>query len=102
MDSRNVGNGEVKKAIGLLKATEMPPTQVECIERALHQGTAEDVQKLLSLLGEQVANEQRFAKALLAWLAVSESAAERVSASLEQAAQQIEAELLGELLGESL
>lgn len=98
MNTGKVRSNEVEKAIGLLKETELPPTQVECIERALRQGTSEDAQALLTLVSEQVVHEQRFVKALLAWLALSESAAERISASLERAAEEMEVELLDELL----
>lgn len=89
---------EIMQVIEVLKTTELPPTQVECIEQALLAGTNEDMRALLALVSEQVVREQRFAKAILEWFATTETTSERIGSALEDAARQIEDEMLKELL----
>jgi hypothetical protein len=99
MDTKKIRSDEVEKGVELLRETDLPPTQVECVGRALRGGSSEDVQVLLNLISGQVTHQERFAKALLAWLAASQSAGELIGASLEHAAQEMEDKLLDELLG---
>jgi len=98
MNDKTIPNHEIDRAIAALKVTDLPPTQVECIERALRAGTSHDAQALLALVTDQVVHEHRFAKALLDWFTTSQSAAERISLALETAAHQMEDELLKEIL----
>jgi hypothetical protein len=98
MSDAKIPGYDMKQVLEVLKATELPPIQAECLEHALRAGTDEDTQALLALVSEQVVREQRFAKAILEWFATTETTSERIGSALEEAARHIEDEMLAELL----
>jgi len=83
-----------------LRGMDLPPTQMESLEKLLTMTRAEDPEQLGDLVRRQRVTETRLRKAEQAWLASCQGIATHIQDSLEKAAHQLEEELFGELIGE--